>query len=1218
MPNPLADLRGQRRIPVRLDGDLGGDLRRNAEVVVGADEYGAGLQILVAEWTGPSAPSFTLLRRLHEHRQGKRTFPLVTVVRRVEDRTGSGPAAAGTLRDSAGTASAGGTTADDQPSLLRDSGAESSLARTWLGTGSVANPTAQESASDVWMLGPEAGSKPRRLSGSQAARMLGAALEEKSATAARRRIVGLLEAAADGGGCPGLLSRGLFSAHYLLDTLPSEARWTEARERARPLLHRRGLELIEALGFGIQERTANALLLTSGQKEQRAVAVLLERNETFEAESDRLGRSPAAYGLAKARQANTPWLILMRGSQLRLYSAEPGRGVGSRSRVETWFELDLAALAEDQAAYLDLAFSARALARRGTVEDLLQASEQWATDLRSRLRQRIYERVVPDLAVGVGNALDQHAGRNGDKGLAYAYRLSMRVLFRLLFQAYAEDQGLLPYGQNEDYTSRSLKQRAIWLAKNPERMFDPHATTIWRDLQTVWRAIDGGDRGMDVPEYNGGLFDADPSYRPEGADLAEIELPDSVIGPALRDLLVDETDDGLLGPVDFRSLSVREFGTIYEGLLESELSRANVDLKLDKKTAYVPAKPNDEVVVRTGDVYFHNRSGERKATGSYFTPSFAVEHLLDHALEPVLGEHLQAVESLYDQGDEAGATEKFWDFRIADIAMGSGHFLIAALDRIEARMRDFLAERPLATVTLELQRLEHRARQAMGNPDLEIERLTLLRRQVARRCIYGVDVNETAVELARVAVWIHTFVPGLPISTLDHNLVCGDSLTGIGTVDEALDVLDPDRGERQMSIYSQPILEAMREGARALKEVGDALEADAAEVDRGRQQLEEAKRRAEPARLLFDAAVAVRLGMATLPGTRSVEEIAAIACGLDIRTRIEKLNPAHMPVLFPEVFVRRRPGFDVLIGNPPWEEATVEELGFWAVRFPGLKSLRQKEQQPEIKRLRAARPDLVSAHEDETARAEDQRRALMAGPYPGMGTGDPDLYKAFSWRYWDLVRENGAVGVVLPRSALSVKGSAQWRRTVLDAGAFADVTLLLNKSRWVFDMEPRYTVGLVSLRKGLGHRGVLRLRGPFSSSSQFETGVTAETTAIPVEEFSTWSDSAAIPSIPNDDALRVFRKIRFHPRLDLSSDRESASSATIHDPRSTIAGSGRPGSRTSEDASFSAVPDWRARPTAELHATNDKRLFRLDIPPRGEPGRTANSTRQTTSTTSQR
>ena len=139
---------------------------------------------------------------------------------------------------------------------------------------------------------------------------------------------------------------------------------------------------------------------------------------------------------------------------------------------------------------------------------------------------------------------------------------------------------------------------------------------------------------------------------------------------ALRHLLVIETPEGVPGPVDFRSLGVREFGTVYEGLLESELALAAADLTLARNGAYAPARAGQTVAVAEGEVYLHNRSGARKSSGSYYTKPFAVEHLLDGALEPALDDHFARLDGM----DETGAAEAFFDFRAADVAMGSGHF----------------------------------------------------------------------------------------------------------------------------------------------------------------------------------------------------------------------------------------------------------------------------------------------------------------------------------------------------------------------------------------------------------------------------------------------------------------------------------------------------------------------------------------------------------------
>ena len=174
------------------------------------------------------------------------------------------------------------------------------------------------------------------------------------------------------------------------------------------------------------------------------------------------------------------------------------------------------------------------------------------------------------------------------------------ILFRLLFLAYAEDRGLLPYGRNPRYDRHAIKTLARDFADHPDLVFDKQATSLWDDMVTVWAAVDEGNTGWDVPAYNGGLFSRDPSSNPSGAALAGLRLADAEFGPVLRALLVDIGEDGTQGPVDFRSLSVREFGTIYEGLLESDLSVSQTHLTVDANGSYVPAGPGDEVVVPAG------------------------------------------------------------------------------------------------------------------------------------------------------------------------------------------------------------------------------------------------------------------------------------------------------------------------------------------------------------------------------------------------------------------------------------------------------------------------------------------------------------------------------------------------------------------------------------------------------------------------------------------
>ena len=1000
------------------------------------------------------------------------------------------------------------------------------------------------------------------LSVDRVARVCGAALAEPdrhaAARAAERLLAGLKDQLS-----PGLVNSGLFASHELRTGVPDRPDWGPARSAALPLLGLRGLPLIHALGYETAPRGSAALLLIHNQH-PRAVAVLLDETEVFDRPSARFGAvSPIAHGLVLAGQEELPWLVVLRGTQIRLYSAKPDVGVGRKGQAETYTELDLALLSEEEAAYLTLLFAPSALNPGGTADQILATSENFAADLGKRLRKRVYEDVVPPLALVVAQRMRAHT----DTQLNEAYHRTLLILFRLLFLAYAEDRGLLPYGRNPRYDRHAVKTLARDFAAEPGMAFDQHATSLWDDMLTVWAAVDEGNSSWDVPAYNGGLFSRDPAASPAGAALTGLHLTDAEFGPPLRAMLVDLGEDGTQGPVDFRSLGVREFGTIYEGLLESDLSISQTGLTVDDNGSYLPARPGDEVIVPEGQVYIHDRSGRRKATGSYFTKQFAVEHLLDNALEPAIDSHLARIGELLGQGDDAGAAEAFFEFRVADLAMGSGHFLVAAIDRIETKFTAFLTQHPVPAVSDELTRLAQAARQALGEhaADLEIETGALLRRQIARRCIYGLDLNLMAVELARLGIWIHTFIPGLPMSALDHNLVVGNSLTGIGTIDEVLDVLEPQRAPGQDSFFADEIRSALEAARQRLLRAARAAEATKAEVREAARAHAKAIEEAADAKALLDAAVGVRLGVIPLPA--GPERAISTGESAIVRDKINELQAAHLPYFFPEVFLRDQPGFDVLIGNPPWEKVKVEEHQWWALRFPGLRSLPQRDKNAAITRYKRERPDLLAEYQAEVASTETIKNVLGKGPYPGLRAAtDTDLSLAFAWRFWQLLREDGRAGVVLPRGILAGRAAAQWRTTILDGGAFGEVTSLSNSRNWMFeDVHPQYTIGLVSIVKGQSHAGQVIMRGPFFSLAEYQRGIRQAPHQIPAAGFASWADGAAFPLLPHADSLDVFLKLRSYPRLDA------------------------PGG------------DWRFVPLRELHTTDNKPMFDFDLAhPAGE------------------
>jgi hypothetical protein len=983
----------------------------------------------------------------------------------------------------------------------------------------------------VHLFGPDPRAQAIELSIEQAERQLQSVLAEPDVLAATERFAGFRKAS-DSTGVSGFTNSGLFATHHITTNVPRRTDWESLGEEARPLLNLRRQKLIEALGFGTKPGPNGTLLLSIGGHPPRAVAVLLDDTEQFDAKTQRFQLSPVAFGLAVASRQEVPWLVVLRKDQIRLYPGRDGVGVGAKGQAETFFEIDLSTIDQEYAALLPLIFSASALAADGSADELLRDSARYATKLGARLRERIYDEIVPPLAVEVAERLmTQAAIKPDNEGLDIAYRVTLRILFRLLFQAYAEDRGLLPSGRNEGFDANSLKSNARRLLNTDADMFGT-ACTIWLDLVQVWNAIDQGNPQWQIPSYDGGLFSTDAERSPEGVLIKNLELPDTILGPALKSLLIDTNDDGVVGPVDFRSLSVREFGTIYEGLLESSLSLADEDLTVDDSGSWVPAQKGDDVWAPSGTAYFHTASGERKATGSYFTPKVVVDHLIERSIVPALTSHLERIAGHLAKGDAAAAAREFFEFRVADLAMGSGHFLVAAVDKIEALMRTFLTEHTVPGVTEELMRLAAVAKEALGSDDVaksEVDEVGLLRRQVARRCIYGLDINPMAVELARLALWIHTFVPGLPMSNLDHGLVHANSLTGIGTIEEALDALQPGRAPGEMSLFDEILTDQLASAKTLLIDVANASEANKAEVEEGARLLAQAREAADTARQVFDAAVAARIGWIQ-PGLIVDEEsLKRVLDQPEVTDVSDQLQPAHMPYLFPEVFLRERSGFDVLLGNPPWEKLHVEEHQWWGLRLPGLRSLPTKQRDATLAAFRVGRPDLEEEYEAEIEQVRAMADAVSSGPYAGLGAAHLDLYQAFAWRNWQLLRAGGRAAVVLPRGALSGSALADWRREILSNGSFADVCFIENAGRWAFDMEPRYTIGLTVVGKG-GER-VVRWAGPFANQKDFldHAGTLAD---VPGDEFVSWSNAAAFPLIPDPASAEVFRQMARSPRFD--------------------------------------------------------------------------------------
>ena len=966
---------------------------------------------------------------------------------------------------------------------------------------------------------------------SQAERLAREALSKSDRHAAIRLLSESLPSL--GSDLPGISNQGLFALHALKKEVSERADKESARNYSKKIVDKNGIGLLNGLGYTIEKIDNLTNLLRSGDK-RTALAVMLQDDELEDAGAERFNNvSPVSYALTKADKEQLPWVIFVQGHKVRLYSTQ-NIGVSKRGRTETYIECQTSLLAEENIHYLWLLFSADALSKEGSVSQLIEGSARFAGNLAEKLRERIYDFVVPNLAIGINKARNLKTVQT-DQDIELTYEMALIVLFRLLFVAYAEDRDLLPYKSNENYRRRSLKQTAQELLDAASKnQSEPAGVHHWSEVYQLFSSVNKGNREWGVPAYAGAIFSDEKLVSSAGYQLSKIKIENKYLEPALTALLLTDTDEGHLGPVDFRSLSVREFGTIYEGLLQSELSMAKQDLTIDSQGHYLPANKSDVVAIKKHEIYLHDKSGARKFSGSYYTPDFAVEHLLAGSLEPALDEHFARLNELA----EVDAAEQFFDFRVADIAMGSGHFLVAAIDRIEKRFTQELQKRRLPGVIKELNDLRLAANSQLKEyyEQVSIEDGQLLRRLIAKRCIYGVDLNPLAVQLVRLSIWIHSFVPGLPLSLVDHNIVHGNALVGVGNLEEIKNVF-LEIEDSLFSIDVDSLLGGARESLTKIAKISDSTIMD---VESGRMLLEQSQIAIKETKALCDLITAKNISDEPLVNAFPFEDWErrkttifeskahklAVAC-------LMGLKAFHFPIAFPEVFMRDRAGFDVILGNPPWETLKVEEQKFWARHFPGMRGLTPRKFELKKSELYVQRPDLVDNLAKEVEKTRKTRKAILSGDFPGLNAAEPDLYKAFSWRFWKCISDDGGkAGLVLPRSVFNALGSQGFRTSLFEKADDLKITTLVNTGRWVFDMEPRYTVSLVNftrVKKGSGH---LYLSGPFSNKKTFDLNGN-QFAKIEIADLLTWTPSFSIPIFPTASSIDTFLKIRKSPQLNL-------------------------------------------------------------------------------------
>lgn len=613
-----------------------------------------------------------------------------------------------------------------------------------------------------------------------------------------------------------------------------------------------------------------------------------------------------------------------------------------------------------------------------------------------------------------------------DEKLNDCFQGTLTFLYRLLFLLYSESRNLLPVIEARGYWETSLERlkgevsghagRTVDEAHDKlKKAYSAGSTELYDRLFKLFGIIDGGNADVNVPLYNGGLFITTPARDDATLEarnarfLSTCKIPDRYLAVGLDRMArdIDNKTHGLV-PIDYKSLGVRHLGSIYEGLLEFKLHVATEKMavvkgkKTEEIVAYKEAKKNglkiltvgrgqnaEERILKKGTVYLENDKRERKATGSYYTPDYIVKYIVENTVGPVLAEKLDAMrprlreaqltlkkerdkyKAMGSKGDSPEnqtylkhrhLVDELFDIKVLDPAMGSGHFLVEAVDFISDKIlgdkEGFLRAFPYNPITAELERTRQTIVAEMERQNVSIDRnrltdVNLLKRHILKRCIYGVDLNPMAVELAKVSLWLDCFTLGAPLSFLDHHLKCGNSLIG-AKVKDARDAVETG----QMSLLGGSHFQGLMLATDLMRHIGEMSDVTAEQVKSSRTEYRRAVDALAPFKRYMDVYVSQWFGNEPRVAgkgkarkefntaleflrTRDAEDwakapdkvklpaewksVAATALGASQDKRF-----FHWELEFPEVFFGAREGttqvieekdgagFDTVVGNPPY------------------------------------------------------------------------------------------------------------------------------------------------------------------------------------------------------------------------------------------------------------------------------------------------------------
>jgi hypothetical protein len=661
------------------------------------------------------------------------------------------------------------------------------------------------------------------------------------------------------------------------------------------------------------------------------------------------------------------------------------------------------------------------------LESWSKIAREDGTRVLSQLRDGVADSIE---ALGQGfiehpkNDLLRERLRSGTLDTQDYYRQLLRTVYRLLFLFVAEDRKLL-HAPDADALARELYDKFYStrrLRELADKIRGSKHSDLWYTLSLTFQHLSSEEGCKDLGLTGLGSFLWNSKSTPdllgphETAEQDAVFITNDNLLTAVRKLAYVERDK-VRRQVDYRNLGSEELGSVYESLLEL----------------------HPEIHIEAARFELRTSAGnERKTSGSYYTPDSLVQCLLDSALEPVVEDRLKGKKG-------ADAEDAILSIKVCDPACGSGHFLIAAAHRLA----------------------RHLAQLRTGETEPSPEDHQHALRDVIGRCIYGVDLNPMAVELCKVSLWMEATEPGKPLSFLDSHIQQGNSLLGTtpklltdGIPDDAFKAIEGDdkqvvanlkkrnKAERKDRIQGQQSLFSSQGGGASLAsqfseiaEVDDSTIAGVADKEDKYGELLESEEY-QNSQFIADAWCSAfvwkkdesdegKLCPTDQDFTELKENPPGASVGLKsgVRNLSQQYQFFHWHLAFPDVFVLPEEeeqaeneqtgwssGFDVVLGNPPWEHTELKEKEWFATRATRIATAKTGAQRKKlIQELKQVDPSLFSEYACEKRQYDGTSHVLrMAGVFPLCGRGRINTYAVFAELFSSILDTLGRFGAILP------------------------------------------------------------------------------------------------------------------------------------------------------------------------------------------------------------